>query len=115
VHDLREAVDGVVKPVVESVDKDKNFASSPLFCRVRNGGGEGSLVEIVGGRRHEIALRISRQRCRVLNLTRLAGTFRWNRYSHRGIGDIFSALAAEHVACICCRSPPSGGSEHRHA
>ena len=112
-HDLGEPVHRIVEAVVEAVDEDQNAWILGPAGGLDDGCGERLAVDVIGGDRHEIALRIAGQGRRPLHLSDLP--VRRDRDGHGGVRECIRALAAEHFAGILCRSLAGGRDQNRDA
>ena len=65
---LRQPIDSLIKPIVEAVDKDENFASARLLGYGANCPAERLLVEIFCRNRYKIAPWVSWANQRPLHL-----------------------------------------------
>ena len=115
VDDLREAVDGIVKPVVETVHEDQHLVAPGLLGSRGDGCGEILSVDIVGRGRNEIAPRIARSCARPLHVPDLAHCVGRDGHGDGGIGQGVGSLAAKHLAWIGGRTAARGRHKQGNA
>ena len=110
-HDLREAVDGLVETVVVPVDEDENPSALGLGEKRVQTCGRHRQAERIGFRRDEVACGIGRQPSRPLHVPDLALRVRRQRNRDIGEGKAVRTFAREHLAGLGALGAAGRGDE----
>src|ERR1700745_4219692 len=97
---LRQPIDSLIKPIVEAMDEDENFASSHLLSFCGKCAAERLIAEMFCRNRHKIPLRVSGQRQRPLHFAYFSCAVGRYRNVDRGVGNFRRSVAAKQLARV---------------
>src|ERR1700690_709113 len=100
--DLGKPIDGLIEPIVETMNKDQHFAASVPFGGCRKIRNKGSLIKKIRRNSHKILPRITWQGGGPLHLASLSRYVGRNGNGDRGIRHLICPVAVEHFASIGC-------------